>query len=535
MMSENGSEKKGLFWTPKGGNNAESFWASCHVFSSVTDNKETGKTERTTIVVDMGQNEAPQNFEGGKYQKVVPALDDCLAVPGCKAPESEASAVFLTHAHSDHINAVFEYLAMGARLPEIYGSDYTIKTLEKGFLDRGIKRKDWPKVKTIKAGDKIQLGSMTVEAFTASHSIPGCFSFKISDENASIFHSGDTKADETSFLGNGVDMNAYDKIGRVDLMTFDATATNMDGHAAYEAEVFDGYQKLFKENADKQIVAVLPAAHMERLATVISAAAAAGKDVLINGSASMDQNILALKMGGYDLQEKCPDIRVVSAYSKEADSVDPKRCITITNGIYGEADSPFIRKLLGEKSDFVLSENAVVIAPTTGRKSERVESLMKNAPAGVAFITARDADIYGSGHAQKDDFIEIAGHIRPATVASIHCTGGMAEEFDRLVAGCGYKTLSERPYNGCTVSVGKDECRIVSVKEPAWFGINHHKQADGSEKIEFSRREDNGFSSEKTRNSLKERQEKASQKIAAFRRENSLKKALLFKRSGHGR
>ncbi|MBR4127692.1 MAG: ribonuclease J [Alphaproteobacteria bacterium] len=536
-MSADTNRKNGLFWTPRGGNNANDIWASCHTFSSVVENAETGKTEKTTVIVDMGQNEIPRSILGGAYEKVVPALDDCLAVSGCEKPENEAQAVFLTHAHSDHIAGIFEYLHMGVKLPEVYGSDYTIKTLRKELIERGIKREKWPELKTIGAGDKVRIGSMTVEAFAASHSIPGCFSFKISDKNASIFHSGDTKADGSSFLGNGVDMASYDRIGGVDLMTFDATATAMGGHATYESEIFDEYKKLFKENREKQIIAVLPAAHMERLATVISAAQAAGKDVLLNGGASMEKNVMALKLGGYDLQEKCPDICFASANSKKADDIDPKKAITITTGIYGEVNSPFVRKLVGEKSDFVLSDDAVVIAPTYGSPSEKIENLvLEHAPAGVTLIAGKDAKIYGSGHAQADDFVKIAEHVRPTTVIPIHCSRKMAESLNSLAKKCEYRTISEYPYNGTTVSVGRNECRIVSVKEPEWFGINHYHQADGVEKVEFDKCGDYGYSSGKMQDSMKDRQEKAFQKIAAFRRERSLKKiASMLKRGGYGR
>lgn len=75
---------------------------------------------------------------------------------------------------------------------------------------------------------------------------------------------------------------------------------------------------------------------MERLASVVCAAQAAGRDVIINGGASLDSNIMALKLSGYDLQEKCPDIKIVSALGKEAKNVDVKNSITITTGIYME-------------------------------------------------------------------------------------------------------------------------------------------------------------------------------------------------------
>ena len=536
-MASTQNSQTGLFWTPRGGNNAKAIWASCHTFSSVTENKETGKIEKSTILVDMGQNEMPQDFHGGKYEKVVPVLDDCLSVPGCKTPENEAQAIFLTHCHSDHIAGIFEYLKMGAKLPPVYGSEYTIKALRKELMDNGIKRDQWPELKPIKAGEVVQIGNMQVEAFTASHSIPGCFSFKISNDEASIFHSGDTKADETSFLGNGVDMSAYDRIGSVDLMTFDATATNKLGHATYEAEIFEAYKELFEENPDRQIIAVLPAAHMERLASVISAAQAVGKDVLIDGGASMESNVMALELGGFNLQEKCPDIQVVSSKSGMDALMDHDRSVTITTGIYGEPNSPFIQKLIGANDRFAIRDNAVIITPSTGGGAERLNDLLEiYAPDGVSFITANERNIYGSGHAQADDFVKIAGHIHPKTVSPIHCTRVMAENFNQLASQNGYQTLPDYPHNGCTVQVDKTGCRVISEKEPAWFGLNHEKQADGSVKTSVARLNDDGSrmekdaaamdraSQSKKAEKIEERQAIASEKIADYRRKETAKK-----------
>lgn len=529
-MSLDQNQQKGLFWTPRGGNNAQDIWASCHTFSSVTENRRTGELEKTTLIVDMGQHETPWIFQSGAYDKVVPALDDCLNIPGEKQADNEAQAVFLTHCHSDHIAGIYEYLRMGAKLPAVYGSEYTLNTLRKGLIDNGIKKESWPEMKSLSAGDVVRVGNMTVEAFPASHSIPGCFSFKISNEEGSIFHSGDTKADETSFLGRGVDLSSYGKIaqnGGVDLMTFDATATHLKGHAAYESEIFDAYKKLFKEYAGRQVIAALPAAHMERLASVVCAAQAAGRDVIINGGASLDSNIMALKLSGYDLQEKCPDIKIVSALGKEAKNVDVKNSITITTGIYMEKNSPFIRSLQGENDQFFMANDAVVIAPTSGDKNEKLHLLLKSKKfSGIKVVTSRqNPKIYGSGHAQADDFKKLARHICPKTVAPMHCSAEKAGQFNRLAAASGFKTLPVYPHNGSTVAVDRDNgCCIVDIKMPQWFGVKHHHQPDGSITTTAEKVADNGYSAAANNNNpaLRARQEQAMRKIADYRQKQAL-------------
>lgn len=536
MIAEQ-NRQKGLYWTPRGGNNARDIWASCHLFTSVTENKRTGDTETTTVIVDMGQHEAPWLFANGEYDKVVPALDDCLAVKGLSKPENPASAVFLTHCHSDHTTGIFEYLQMGTEIPPVYGSRYTLNALQKGLIDLKIPSEKWPEMKCVKTGDSIRIGNLTVDVFPASHSVPGCFSFRLSNGEASIFHSGDTKADETSFLGRGVDVSSYKRIGRnggVDLMTFDSTAVHLKGHATSEAEIFETYREIFEQNAGRQIIAPLSAAHMERLASVVCAAAAAGKNVVINGGASMEKNVLALKTAGYDLHAKCPNIQIVGA--KGAAKLDPETCVTVTTGNYAEPNSPFVRCLRGEKNGFVLRPDAVVIAPTSGDKNEKLLSVLeKSGLDGLKLITGIEKPrVYGSGHAQADDFVKIANSVRPRMVAPIHCFKERADVLNALATKNGFMTLPEYPHNGTTVVVsGRTGARIESVKSPEWFGIRHETDSKGNVKTSFVKVADGGYSTDYDKEAgIARRQKEAMKKIAGYRFAAARKRGFIAERRG---
>ena len=538
-MSLTNDSKTGLFWTPRGGNNAHDIWASCHTFTSISEDEKTKEKQTTTIIVDMGQHEVPKSFSTGRYDKVVPALDDCLNVPGEKTPGHEAQAIFLTHCHSDHIAGIYEYLQMGVRLPDVYASQYTLNALKKDLIEKNIDKKLWPNMVTLEAGSVVKIGDITVQAYPASHSIPGCFSFKISNKEASIFHSGDTKADETSFLDKGIDISSYQKIAKdenIDLMTFDATATHLKGHALYESEIFDAYKKLFTENQDRQIIAVLPAAHMERLASVVCAAQASGKNVIINGGTSMESNILALQLSGYDLQKKCPDIKIVSANTDEADKLDPEKCITITTGLYGEPASPFVNHLTGGNSKFTMTDDAVIIAPTSNDNNEKIHLLLNDERfSKLKVVTGKEnPNIYGSGHAQADDFIKIANYIRPKTIAPIHCSSEKADQLNELAGKNGFKTLDSYPHNGSTVQINKDRCHIISKASPHWFGINHYLDNNNTMKTVFSKVEDGGYSTQGI-SLLKKRQEEAVKKILNYRSKKNASPAPFTLRRDYGR
>ncbi|MGN0904056.1 MAG: MBL fold metallo-hydrolase [Alphaproteobacteria bacterium] len=543
----NGEQKEGLYWTPRGGNNAADIWSSCHMFESVVQNGQTGKTEKDKILVDVGQIESVRNFADGKYDCAVPVLDDCLEIPGQAAPAEgeKVQAIFITHGHSDHINGLLEYARMGVELPPVYASPFTINMIMEGFVSR---RVDWdrmPELRPIGAGDKVTVGNMTVEALQAPHSIPGSLAFKISNPEASIFHSGDIKADPSSFLDKGLDEKALRRIGQdggVDLMTFDATATHMEGHARHEAEICSAYEKLFRENGERQIIAPISAAHMERLATVVAAAERAGKHVIIDGGPSMDRHILGLSYAEMHLDKMFSGIKVMTRQQAEQENISLEKTVTITTGIYANPGDPFSQALKGENDRFALREDAVIIAPLIGDRYEKLEKLIAESPktAKATLITGREhPDLYGSGHAQKDDFRRIASCINPRNVAPIHCSEKMADSLIQLCREEGYSAFPRQTHNGETMRVSaKDGCEIVGYRAPDWYGVKFFKRDDGVSMAKVEKAGDNGFSVIPAQEqAFEQKRREAERKIAEYRQKHKEPEvpALRLKKASYGR
>ncbi|MCQ2914419.1 MAG: MBL fold metallo-hydrolase [Alphaproteobacteria bacterium] len=480
-----------LYWSPRGGNNYKDFWGSCHAFTSKQTNKDTGVVETDTILVDLGQHEQTRDYENGRFDKVVPALDDIIEIPGFPEPDPEkkCKALFVSHGHSDHIGAISTYVSMGAKLPPIYCSKMSANLIMKDFIEKGIDEAKWPEIKEINAGDTITVGNLKVRTMAASHSIPGAFSFKISNDSASIFHTGDTKGDPSSFLGNGVNFDDYKKIaeqGPIDLMTFDGTTAANNGHATYESEVKGAYSTLIKRHSDKQLIMPMPAAHAERIATIISAAAENGKDVIINGGPVMDSTIVGLQMSGYDLQKLNPNIRIVGANSEEAKKLDPKKTITITTGIYGESNAPMTQFCNGDKSAINIEKDAVIITPLIGSRSERLAQLLAKCPDTKDLITYTSKDLstlYGSGHAQRDDFIKIAGILKPKAVTTCHASTKLANRFINMASELGYATLGRQIRNAETVKVTAQGCEVIPNEKKNWFGWEKNGEDKKPEKF----------------------------------------------------
>lgn len=535
--------EEGLYWTPFGGNNADDIWASCHCFASVAKDEANGKTSKDVVLIDIGQHETPLDFTKGAFDAVVPALDDVLKIPGKSSPKREntAKAVFLTHSHSDHINGIYEYVRMGVKLPPIYASEFTINMVKKGFVEKDI---DWnliPEFRPIKPGDVVTVGAMKVEAFQSPHSIPGCFGYKVSNQRASVFHSGDVKADPSSFLNNAINLEHLSEAGQsggVDMMTFDATATDRKGFARQEREIFTTYAELFEKYSDKQIIAPISAGHMERLATVIAAARQVGKDVIINGGSSMQSHIMGLSASGIRLEELFPEIKVLSYKNPETQKLDLKNTVTVTTGIYGDPKAPFIKALRGKATRFPMQKDAVVIAPLVGDRYERLQKIVAESPeaAGMTFVTAKERpDLYGSGHAQEEDFKLIASKVMPKTVMPVHCSEKMAQTLNALARAEGYQTFSRHIRNGETLHVSAAKgVSLIDSKEPEWYGLNHKRNEYGDIEIEVRKIPDNGFSFSPSK-SFEEKRREADMKIAEYKMQKNVAVISAARRNGNDR
>lgn len=476
-------ESEGLLWIPLGGNDTDEIRANCHVFSSIVTDSE-GKQHKDTFIVDIGADEVEPDSINRFFHSVIPALHEHVALPNRPEPKEPASALFLTHAHVDHIGGVSEYLKLGAELPPIYASAFTLAMLKKDLVAKGVDLKRLPELHAVHPGDKIRVGEVTLEPTQAPHSIPGSLGVKISNAAASIYHSGDVKADTSSYLGEPMDEEHMSAVGRdVDLMIFDATAAVKPGFARKEEDICESYTDVFRECEGKQVVSLIKSSHMERFATVLKAAENAGRDVIIQGGSEMQVHLMGLQSSGISLNGLVPKIRVLNHTNPEASRIDPRKAVVISSGIEGHEEAPFFAALRGEKTTVPLMPDAVVVAPLTRKKYQQFKEALysHDAAQGLKFIGAEDIPgLDGSGHGQKEDFRHLMKLVHPKTIVPVHCRTKKACDFNQMASSLGYGVFKTQVNNGEVLHVSAAAgVRRVSQK-PSWhFALWEEKGLDG--------------------------------------------------------
>lgn len=114
----------------------------------------------------------------------------------------------ITHGHEDHIGAI-PYLLKNVKLP-IYGTRLTLGLVENKLKEHQI----IGDLRTIKAGDKIQLRDFKIETIRTTHSIADAICLAITTPAGVIFHTGDFKIDYTPIDGEPIDFARLAEIGK---------------------------------------------------------------------------------------------------------------------------------------------------------------------------------------------------------------------------------------------------------------------------------------------------------------------------------
>ena len=139
----------------------------------------------------------------------------------------------ITHGHEDHIGAI-PYLLKNVKLP-VYGTRLTLGLVENKLKEHQVVGD----LRTIKAGDKIQLGDFKIETIRTTHSIADSICLAITTPAGVIFHSGDFKIDYTPIDGEPIDFSRLAEIGKkgVTLMMCDSATAVRPGFTSSERVV----------------------------------------------------------------------------------------------------------------------------------------------------------------------------------------------------------------------------------------------------------------------------------------------------------
>ena len=322
--------------------------------------------------------------------------------------------MIITHGHEDHIGAL-PYILPQLDCP-VYTAEFTGKLLSSGFKQR--RMKDKSKLNIVSHGDKIRLGSFTVEFFPVCHSIPDTTGLIIDTPLGSIVHSGDFKIDYTPIIDKPTDLSRLAQLGTkgVLLLFSDSTYVELSGYTPSEKVVSDVLGNIIAGASGRVIITTF-ASLISRVQQVIDAAAKHNRRVFITGRSMKEIARVALE-SGYLVAP--PGI---FCQSDELKHLAHNQIVILATGSQGEPTSALVRIANGDHDQVqIVPGDTVVISATSipGNESlinKIIDSLFRQ---GAYVVYDKLAQIHVHGHGSREELKLLLTLVKPKFFIPIH-------------------------------------------------------------------------------------------------------------------
>jgi ribonuclease J len=362
-------------------------------------------------------------------------------------------AIFITHAHEDHIGAISEL--WGKLKAPVYATRFAKSLLEA----RKLSEPGAPKVvlREITAGRRVTVGPFEIDFVPVSHSIPESNAVAIRTAHGLVLHTGDWKLDPTPILGDVTSEAAFRALGDEGILAMIGDSTNVvrEGRSPSEAEVAATLKDLIAD-APHRVAVTTFASNVARMRAVALAAEACGREVVAVGRA-MDRVIAVARECGFldGLREFQPS----SAYSY----LQRDKVVALLTGSQGEDRAALARVSRDDHPDISLTAgDRVIFSSRAIPGNERAVGAIINdlINAGIEVVTDRTALVHVSGHPRRDEMADMYAWTRPATAIPVHGEALHLDEHARFARSHGVQNVV-KARNGSVVRLAPGTPEIV--------------------------------------------------------------------------
>lgn len=323
-----------------GGCNKDGIGANCKVIEVLNSD---GSCCR--IMVDSGVKLS----NAGKYDTTQADISSFLDKDDVRAAKP-LDAVFLTHAHADHIDGLLNFFKMGYRFPTVYTGGYTKALLEKFMYETGLGRSAFPEVKIMKTGDEgmVELNhSMKVKALNVSHTASDSLGFYIASYvdgrfDQGLLDLGDFHTRKV-LIGDGFNQEEFSRFvneNKVTAFFTDSTSLMSKKERGKEPEeLIKNIEDVVRSQVGNQLIFPVISRSNELLCMYILAAGNAGRSVFIRG----------------DVQGKAFDATQRSVFFCKGKKAEEQKLLwdNIRRYVHGGDFANFVSRPLGMQAIFV--------------------------------------------------------------------------------------------------------------------------------------------------------------------------------------
>ena len=355
-----------------------------------------------------------------------------LQVEGLTKGDLSKSALLITHYHGDHIGSVPKlpkelpiYMGdLGLKIQTILSDHLKAVRPEHEAMVERLKS-----IKTFKEAESFSFGPFTIKPLTVDHSAFDAYAFKISTNEASVYHTGDFRMH--GFRSKKMDKMLQIYVGKVDYVVCEATNVfRPEATSKTESELQCEFYNLFKTNHG--CIVYLSSTNIDRLFSLYHAALDAHRPFYVDNyqkkvmDAIVNSDSIWTKSGLYQYGKYPPKSLMYDIDDKKKpflvfiEFLNKMGYVIIARP--NERFDNLMTKIPGEKMKILSMWNGYLKEGTDAYN----ENLAKSLENGYDYM-------HTSGHIDMKDMHEFFSILNPKGVIPIHTDNPkkFAEEFGK--------------------------------------------------------------------------------------------------------